>query len=511
MESTIPTPDTELLTRYVHSQDEAAFGELVRRYEAIVLAAAMRRTGSVEIARDVAQQVFVALARKAERLLKHGRIAGWLYRAASFEAARAMQAEQRRRHRQAAAAEDPVVQEAVPDARWATLEDALDALSSSEREVIVQHYFQDHSYPEMAAALGLKEPAVRKRVSRAVSKLGKELTRRGVATPAVTVLAGAMALQAQAPAQAGIAAQTLAAISKSPDTIGATALSLSTSVMLKATTATIVLATIPLCWQWNQNRALSRDLERALSNAGPQRQNSTIRSAEENTSGSLRSRANALERQLSDLRTEREAAEKRLAALEAGAERIRNEVVVSFGNVEDVAASMARLVRLGELIESDSNDEAAQAATKELLAIMPTTTSAAKGLLRLDEDPQTAAQFVSAMIGELGRLDSELRKTIGAELLPHLEAMKEDGLVFASRPEAETSGAAAWNERYDAASRASMQAIEHLVPEAAASSDWWQSLSEGYGKMLHFMAEESGPIIMREGLDSLDENGQSSH
>ncbi|MGY8690610.1 MAG: hypothetical protein ACKVHP_23095 [Verrucomicrobiales bacterium] len=42
----IASPDSELLALFVEQHDEQAFGELVRRYQPIVLAPAARHTGS---------------------------------------------------------------------------------------------------------------------------------------------------------------------------------------------------------------------------------------------------------------------------------------------------------------------------------------------------------------------------------------------------------------------------------------------------------------------------------
>ena len=56
--------DIELLREYSDGKSEAAFGEIVRRYADMVYSAAWRQTGNAEQARDVAQTVFVDLARK---------------------------------------------------------------------------------------------------------------------------------------------------------------------------------------------------------------------------------------------------------------------------------------------------------------------------------------------------------------------------------------------------------------------------------------------------------------
>ena len=61
------TDDAQLLRQYAEGS-EAAFGELVSRYVNLVYSAALRQTGNVQHAQDVAQTVFTTLARKARAL-----------------------------------------------------------------------------------------------------------------------------------------------------------------------------------------------------------------------------------------------------------------------------------------------------------------------------------------------------------------------------------------------------------------------------------------------------------
>lgn len=60
--------DRELLRQFVDGRAEAAFAELVRRHLGRVYAVALRQVaGDSHLAQDVAQLVFIALARKARR------------------------------------------------------------------------------------------------------------------------------------------------------------------------------------------------------------------------------------------------------------------------------------------------------------------------------------------------------------------------------------------------------------------------------------------------------------
>ena len=70
--------DEELLRGWSRERCEEAFRSLVERYADLVYGTALRRTGDRLAAEEVAQNVFVALARKAERIDGTGGLGGWL-------------------------------------------------------------------------------------------------------------------------------------------------------------------------------------------------------------------------------------------------------------------------------------------------------------------------------------------------------------------------------------------------------------------------------------------------
>ena len=79
-------PDRQLLEAHVDRRDEAAFAQLVRRHVNLVFGTAFRILGDRTAAEEVAQNVFVTLARKAASIRAGEGLAGWLHRAAVLEA-----------------------------------------------------------------------------------------------------------------------------------------------------------------------------------------------------------------------------------------------------------------------------------------------------------------------------------------------------------------------------------------------------------------------------------------
>jgi len=206
--------DRDLLAAYVRDRSEAAFGELVRRHLAWVYSVALRHLGNPVLAEDVAQSVFVLLARKAGSLRSGILLGGWLFQTTRFVANRALRAERRRKSREETAA-SMIPSTTLPDENetvWKQLEPYLDqavaALSEVDRQAILLRFYEKRPLLEVGRRLGLSEEAAKKRVSRAVQKMRNFLGRRGV-TFGGTVLAALMAEQTVRAVPPGLAASVL--------------------------------------------------------------------------------------------------------------------------------------------------------------------------------------------------------------------------------------------------------------------------------------------------------------
>jgi RNA polymerase sigma factor (sigma-70 family) len=184
------TEDTELLRRYTETGSEDAFTELVRRYLPLVYSAALRQMrGDQSLAKDVAQTVFVDLARKAKSLAGRELLGGWLYnstRLASFNVVRLNQRRKIREQKAVAMQETAEHSEANGDLKL-VLDEAMSKLDSVERNAVLLRFFQGKDLKEVGAALGVSEDAARMRVNRSLGKLHALLTRRGVTLSAAAL------------------------------------------------------------------------------------------------------------------------------------------------------------------------------------------------------------------------------------------------------------------------------------------------------------------------------------
>jgi RNA polymerase sigma factor (sigma-70 family) len=180
------TPDPELLCEFTRTNSEAAFAELVKRHVNLVYSAALRQmNGDEHLAKDVAQMVFTALARKAGSLSRRESLSGWLYTSAHFAAAKIVRGENRRRDREEKFMREPT-SETAPEADWEklcpTLDDAMHELKETDREAVLLRYFENRQFAEVGAKLGLNENAARMRVERALEKLRGIFEKRGITT-----------------------------------------------------------------------------------------------------------------------------------------------------------------------------------------------------------------------------------------------------------------------------------------------------------------------------------------
>lgn len=211
MSAPAPNEDFVLLSRYARERSQAAFGELVRRYLNLVYNCALWRVGGdAHLAKDVAQQVFVALARRADSFGSGTVLPAWLYSCTRHAAAQVVRTERRRRMREdQAQLMNATAADTNPEPDWEklrpVLQDTMDELGERDREAVVLRFFEGRSFSEVGAHLRLTENAARMRVERALDKLHGLLARRGIQSTSAAV-ALALGGHVMAAAPAGLAA-----------------------------------------------------------------------------------------------------------------------------------------------------------------------------------------------------------------------------------------------------------------------------------------------------------------
>jgi RNA polymerase sigma-70 factor, ECF subfamily len=173
-----------MLVAALRARQGSAFDELYRRYRQRIWAFLARLTGSKDEAEDLFQDTWLAAAGHAHELAEDSAPLPWLYTIARNKhrnARRARLFDFRRRERAAA---EPAPAVAQPDelaaqrARAAALGEAFAQLGDAEREVLLLCLGEGLETTQVGAILGLRDEAVRKRLSRARAELAKLLARR---------------------------------------------------------------------------------------------------------------------------------------------------------------------------------------------------------------------------------------------------------------------------------------------------------------------------------------------
>jgi RNA polymerase sigma factor (sigma-70 family) len=210
--------DIELLRQFAEQDSEEAFATLVTRYLNLVYSSALRHVSNPDEAEEIAQAVFIILARKARHLRAGTILSGWLYHTSRLTALNFLRTERRRARREQEAQMQSLVNESGhADDAWPQiapmLDDAMASLNQSDRNAIVLRFFENRSMEEIGTALRVPEATGRKRVTRAVERLRIFFSKRGVTLSAVAI-AGAVSANSVHAAPAGLAVSVGAAAAK---------------------------------------------------------------------------------------------------------------------------------------------------------------------------------------------------------------------------------------------------------------------------------------------------------
>jgi RNA polymerase sigma-70 factor (ECF subfamily) len=174
--------DAELLA--AARKDPDAFAAFYRRYECLILGYLLRRSGDPEVAADLTAEVFAAALRAAGRYRPESPNAvGWLLTIAQrilVSSRRRGRVEARARRRVGIrdavvfSGEDLERIEALASLDGQSLE-LLEDLPAGQRDAIRAHVLDERSYRDIAGELQTSELVIRKRVSRGLSTLKRQL------------------------------------------------------------------------------------------------------------------------------------------------------------------------------------------------------------------------------------------------------------------------------------------------------------------------------------------------
>ena len=174
------TEDGYIICECLNGKPEA-FGMLVDKYKAGIYAFVYVQIGDFHSAQDVTQEVFIHAYRNLSSLRRWESFVSWLYRIASRRCKLWIRAESRRvdrnfiedKHQKSL--EVNSVNFYRENQLRENLQEAIDTLSDTHREVLMLHYFGGMTIRDIARAIGASPVAIAKRLSRARLQLREEM------------------------------------------------------------------------------------------------------------------------------------------------------------------------------------------------------------------------------------------------------------------------------------------------------------------------------------------------
>jgi RNA polymerase sigma factor (sigma-70 family) len=231
--------DAQLLERFVHQNDEAAFELLLWRHGPLVWNLCRRILADFHEAEDAFQATMLVLARRASGINKRLSLASWLYKVAFRIAirARADSARRSRLEKQrmmlAARVLEPDSANDSLDLR-PVIDEGLMQMPEKYRVPILLCYLQNKTNEEAARLLRWPVGTVKTRLAKARELLGHWLRRRGVILSSAGIVSFFGTPTSQAAIPAGVLSATLrAAMLVSAGSFGAAAISVRSFVLME--------------------------------------------------------------------------------------------------------------------------------------------------------------------------------------------------------------------------------------------------------------------------------------
>lgn len=165
-----------ILIKEIQMGNEQAMEELIHRYYDEIYRYVYRLLGSIEEAKDITQEVFIAMLKAIPTYKEQGKFKAWLYRIAHN---RCMNTFRYTKHLSNAELDTKILHTTIDDSEQladrAFVAELLSTLPVKQRSAIILKYYHDLTTIEIAKISGTSVPTIKSRLFQGLRKLKKRM------------------------------------------------------------------------------------------------------------------------------------------------------------------------------------------------------------------------------------------------------------------------------------------------------------------------------------------------
>jgi RNA polymerase sigma-70 factor (ECF subfamily) len=172
-----PNPDFELIKRFI-AGDEAAFNDIVKKYQKKIYWHARRMTGNHFDADEIVQEVLIVIYNNLSKFRFQSSLYTWIYRITSTRTLNFLNRNKVKRlfgieESNAAdlSSDDDIIDDMERKEKFEKLEKKLQQLPAKQREIFIMRNFENMSYKEISEITGKSEGGLKANYFHAVNKL----------------------------------------------------------------------------------------------------------------------------------------------------------------------------------------------------------------------------------------------------------------------------------------------------------------------------------------------------
>lgn len=173
----VSNPDFDLIKRF-NNGDEAAFNDIVRKYQKKIYWHARRMTGNHLDADEVVQEVLIVIYENLKKFRFQSSLYTWIYRITSTRTLNFLNRSKLKRfigiedsNAQELNSNEDIIDDLEQREKFGRLEEKLKTLPAKQREVFIMRNFDEMSYKEISEITGRSEGGLKANYFHAVNKL----------------------------------------------------------------------------------------------------------------------------------------------------------------------------------------------------------------------------------------------------------------------------------------------------------------------------------------------------